>query len=137
MRYRTLSPTGDYVFGSGMGEFLVDSPQAVAQAIATRLLLSQGEWFLDVTEGTPWATQVLGTGTQGLYDAAIQARILGTPNVQSILSYSSNLDWKRKLTINCLVQTDFGVATISGSGQENTPTGFILNQSQLDVGVLT
>lgn len=137
MRYRILSPAGDYVFGSGMGEFLQDSPEAVAQAVATRLLLSQGEWFLDLTEGTPWATQVLGTGTQGLYDAAIQARILGTPHVRSIVSYSSQLDANRRLTITCRIDTDFGIAVISGPGKPKTATGFILDSSMLDVGVLT
>lgn len=39
MRYRVLSPTGDYTFGQGPGEFLVNSPAAVAQAIGTRLRL--------------------------------------------------------------------------------------------------
>jgi hypothetical protein len=136
-RYRNLSPSGDYVFGAGMGEFLVDSPQAVAQAVLTRLLLSQGEWFLDLTEGTPWTTAVIGTGTQGLYDAAVQERILGTPFVVSILSYSSVLDSNRKLTINCTIMTTFGPITITGptaGGGAASAGSFILDFSQLDSG---
>lgn len=39
---------------------LVNSPEAVAQAIKTRFLLWYGQWFLDTTEGTPWIQSVLG-----------------------------------------------------------------------------
>lgn len=112
MRYRTLSPTGDYVFGLGLGEFLVNTPQAVAQAVQTRLRLAQGEWWLDKTEGTPYATQVLGFRTQDLYDQAIKERILDTPDVILIESYQSFLDQDRALRIDCLLSTLYGQATL-------------------------
>lgn len=139
MRYRILSVDGDYVFGAGIGEFLVNSAAAVAQAVQTRLLLSTGEWFLDVNEGTPYRTEILGTGTQQIYDQAVQDRILGTPGVRSILEYASSLDEKRNLQINCLIDTIYG-GTVSLVGPSITPTGgaaFILDVSELDVGVLT
>lgn len=138
MRYRKLSPEGDYVFGAGLGEFLVDVPEAVGQAVGTRLLLASGEWFLDVNEGTPYATQILGTGTQQLYDQAVQERILDTPDVTGILKYSSTLDSKRKLTINCTIDTEFGIVNISGpafSAVIPNPSGFfVLDVSTLDGG---
>ncbi|MFW3086591.1 hypothetical protein ACN6UI_27150, partial [Klebsiella aerogenes] len=54
MRYRREDDDGDYTFGQGDDTWLVNSPEAVAQAIKTRFLLWYGEWFLDTTEGTPW-----------------------------------------------------------------------------------
>jgi hypothetical protein len=111
MRYRSLSDSDDYVFGQGSTEFLVNTPAVVAQAIKTRLLLAQGEWFLDVFEGTPYSTQILGENKQ-IYDQAIRDRILNTPGVQSIDLYSSSLDANRRLTVSCTVTTIYGQATI-------------------------
>lgn len=113
MRYRVLSPSGDYVFGQGSSEFLVNSPETVAQAVLTRLKLAQGEWFLDLEEGTPYGTQILGENTQSTYDIALRARILDTPGVRSIVAYASSLDTTtRKLTVTCTIDTDFGQTTI-------------------------
>lgn len=109
MRYRKITAAGDYTFGQGNAEFLVDNPACVAQAVLTALLLHRGEWFLDTSAGMPWETQVLGYGTQSLYDAAIKSAILGVQGVQAILSYSSSLDVaKRVLTVNAVISTIFG-----------------------------
>lgn len=118
IRYRALSATGDYTFGHGSANFLVDSAAAVAQFVLTRLKLSQGEWFLDVTEGTPWATQVLGTGTRSLYDLAIQQRVLTTPGklVTSMTNYSSSRDpTTRKLTVDMTIDTPFGATQVQAT----------------------
>lgn len=114
MRVRQLSPTGDYVFGHGNANFLVNSPEAVAQCIGTRLRLWTREWFLDITEGTPWNTDVLGTGTAGLYDQAIRARILGTPGVNAIVAYTS-AKVGRALNVSATVNTIYGQASFSAS----------------------
>lgn len=113
MRYRKLSSTNDYVFGQGVPEFLVDTPEAVGQAVRTRLRLSTGEWFLDTTEGTPYATEILGAGTQALYDSAIKERVIGTPGVTSIDVYSSSLGQNRALSVTMTISTQYGQATIS------------------------
>ena len=111
MRYRILSSTGDYVFGQGASEFLVNTPETVSQAVKTRLLLAQGDWFLDLTEGTPYSTQILGNNL-ATYDQAIQARILGTQGVTAILAYQSTLDGDRQLTVNATINTLYGTTTI-------------------------
>lgn len=112
MRYRILSQEGDYVFGSSGPEFLVDSPQAVAQAIQTRLLLWEGEWFLDTSDGTPYQQRILGYNpTPGDRDVAIKERILGTPGVNSILQYQSSIDG-RAMTVNATVDTIYGPTPI-------------------------
>ena len=92
MRYRKLDANGDYTFGRSQANFLVNSPEAVAQAIQTRLALWEGEYFLDTSKGTPYWTQILGTGTWALYDQAIKDRILGTTGVLQIASYQSDYD---------------------------------------------
>jgi hypothetical protein len=105
MRYRQLDADGDYLLNT----FLKDSPDCVGQAIGTRLRLGQGEWFLDTTEGTPWKTKVLGKYTGDLYDPAIKSRILGTPGVLELVSYSSSRDPNtRKLTVTATVSTIYG-----------------------------
>jgi hypothetical protein len=112
MRYRALSPTGDYTFGQGPSEMLVDSPDAVAQAVQTRLQLWEGEWFLDLTEGTPYESKILGTNRQDTHDQAVQERILGTQGAASIAEYASVTDSDRNLTINATVNTVYGATTI-------------------------
>lgn len=119
MRYRALDANGDYIFGFGPSEFLQNSPEAVAQAVMTRLNLKTGEWFLDTSDGTPYATDVVGVGTKPLYDAAIRERILDTQSqgqnvVNEIISYSSSLDpTTRKLSINATIDTIYGEATLA------------------------
>lgn len=112
MRNRILSPTGDYTFGQGASEFLINTPAAVAQAVQTRLQLAQGEWYLDRDEGTPYSTEILGENTQDLYDQAIRERILGTPGVMAIVNYASYLDSERQLTVSCTINTIYGTTTV-------------------------
>lgn len=111
MRYRALDADGDYSFGQGPGEFLVDSPEAVGQAAKTRLALWTGEWFLDLLEGTPYATQILGENTKGTYDQAIQERIIETPGVTRITEYASTLQG-RALSVAATIMTQYGETTI-------------------------
>jgi hypothetical protein len=104
MRYRMVDAAGDMVFGQGLACFFIDDPQAVAQAVMTRLRLNLGEWFLDTADGTAWNTQVLGKYTQGTRDAVIRDRVLGTPNVTSLDGYWSAFagdtrQWAAEITI--------------------------------------
>lgn len=113
MRYRALSPDGDYTFGRGSSNFLTNSPEAVAQAVKTRLALLTGEWFLDTTAGTPYATEVLGTGTRETYDEAIRERILGTEGVTEITDYSSTFSGEtRHLSVTATIDTVYGPVTV-------------------------
>ena len=112
MRYRALSASGDYQFGRA-GLFLANSPEAVAQAVLTRLKLWAGEWFLDSREGTDYQARILGHGTQGTRDVAIKERILGTPGVRQILTYASSVDAARKMTVSALIDTPYGTATVT------------------------
>jgi hypothetical protein len=54
MRVRKQDPvTQDYVWGHQQNDFWINAPDGVAQAVLTRLKLFVGEWYLDVTDGTP------------------------------------------------------------------------------------
>jgi hypothetical protein len=115
MRYRALDENGDYTFGRGAGNFLVNSPDTVRQSIQTRLGLLQGEWYLNQQSGTPWLQQILVKGAVSkVYDLAIQTRILQTQGVKSIITYSSTADpVHRSLAVSALVQTIYSVDPIN------------------------
>lgn len=120
MRYRQLDKNGDYTFGQGLANFLIDDVEAVAQAILTRLKLDAGQWFLDLTEGLPLYTQIVGRNTgarsqsgTAIYDQAIRKRVLGTQGVVRIVRYSSNLSAQRRLTVEMTVQTIYGPVTLT------------------------
>lgn len=114
MKYRALTATGDYNMGAS-GQFLLNSPAAVAQAVLTRLRLVEGEWFLDNREGTPYPSQVLGYATQGTRDLAIKERILGTQGVTEIIAYSSSVDRNRTMTVFARINTIYGPTDLTAS----------------------
>lgn len=98
-------------FGQGQANFLVDSPEAVAQAVLTRLRLVQGEWFVDTTAGTPYSTEILGKTTQRQRDFAIRSQILGTEGVKEIVSYSSSVVG-RKYLVEAKISTIYGTTIV-------------------------
>lgn len=110
MRYRQMTPDGDYVFGYGTN-FLTNTPEAVAQAVLTRLRLYAGEWFLDTREGLD-LDHVLGYGTQTTRDREVQQRILGTAGVTGIAAYSSEVSG-RGFSVSATIDTLYGQTTIS------------------------
>lgn len=113
MRYRRLDSQGDMVFGHGDADYLKNSPECVAQAVVTRLRLLRGEFFLDLTEGTPYAPAVLGKHTKASYDFALRRRVLETEGVTAIEEYESVFDGEtRRLTVNIRIDTSYGPATV-------------------------
>ena len=104
--------THDMVYNN-YDEQLVTGADQVAQNIKTRLLWVKGEWFLDTTLGTIDFT-VLATkaSVKAMVDAAIKATIKDTPEVNTILSYSSTLDGKsRVLQVTFSADTRYGPVT--------------------------
>jgi len=114
LTYRKLDANGDYTFGFRAGNFYKDQPEAVAQAVKTRLGLILGEWFLDVTYGTPYNSEILGAGNVGNYDFALQKVILGTPGVLRITSYASQVNPStRGASVSCTIDTIYGSASVT------------------------
>ena len=116
MRVRKIDPTtGLRVFGGGLAAFYVNQAEGVAQCVRTRLGLWTGQWFLNLPDGMPWSTDVLGKYTEAKRDLAIKSRILGTPGVTEIVSYSMSLDrFSRKLVGSVTINTQYGQATVQG-----------------------
>jgi hypothetical protein len=113
MRTRKLDAAGDYSFGQGLADFYTNSPACIAQKIVTRLLLQEGEWFLDNTAGTPWSQEILGYSTASLRDIAIKAVVLGTPGVTSLYSYTSSSNSStRAFTVSGSVITAYSTQPI-------------------------
>lgn len=113
MKYRRLDENGDMAIGHGDADYLQDSPECVAQAVVTRLRLLRGEWFLDLSEGTPYVEGVFGKHTKESYDFVIRQRVLETEGVTEIEDYESIFDGEtRKLTVNIRINTVYGPAEI-------------------------
>jgi len=116
MRYRKLDENGDYVFGVGVNSFLINSPEAVAQAVLTRLKLWMGEWFADTSDGTGWNQSILGKQSNNLYELTLRQRVLETPGVQSIEEFQSSLNSEtRKLSVSMTVNTIYGSINLNES----------------------
>jgi hypothetical protein len=114
---RALSPTGEPLQGNGQGNFISDI-DAVAQIIRTRLLLLAGEWWEDLTDGTPLFQSVLaGAGDERSRQAAalvFTARVLGSPYVESVSNVTTA--WNsatRTFSFTQQANTPFGTITIT------------------------
>lgn len=110
MRYREMSAAGDYQFGTNT-PFLANVPQAVAQAVQTRMRLLAGEWFLDTSIGLN-TDLILGVRTQNTRDIEIKRQILETQGVNELLSYTSTVDG-RSLIVTALLDTIYGQTTVT------------------------
>jgi hypothetical protein len=112
--YLQLDADGDPILNPAAS--LTDK-DAVRQAILTRLLLFQGEWWEDLNEGTPWFQTILGTrvtpNNQQVMTQALAARITGTPYVTAIQNLDVAFDpVARKFSFSATVQTAFGTVSI-------------------------
>ena len=72
MRVRRTTADGDICFGHNANDYLVNTPEAVAQNVRTRLALWQGQWFIDTDEGSrlrpgtsAWSFSLLGESITG------------------------------------------------------------------------
>ena len=98
-----------------MSNYWINDRRGVGQVVSTRLRLWQGQWFLAVTDGMPWQTQVLGKYTGDVRDMAVQDRIYGTPGMVDIQGYNSQLDTQtRAWTVHATLQTVYGQFVLQG-----------------------
>ena len=75
----------------------------VAQEPFIRVRWFKGEWFLDITFGTPYFQLIFQKGaTKETVDAAFKAQILASEKITAIRNYVSTFDGKkRKYTFTC------------------------------------
>jgi len=139
MKYRKLSPSGDYTFGNGLKNFYINEPNAVGQAVQTRLLLFLGDWYLDTTEGTPYFSGVLGKSNQPQADIVIRDRTLNTSFggqllVTDITAFTSKLNPDtREYSVTETIDTIFGQAVVQTVNQ----TGGIVPPPVLNPELIT
>lgn len=120
MRYRKLTSDNDYTFGNGQLDFYRDVPEAVAQSIETRLLLWVGEWFLDITEGTPYMQGILGKYSQETANVTIQDRVLTGQGVLDIDQFESIKDAdNRTLSVSLTADTIYGPTEVQVANYAN------------------
>jgi hypothetical protein len=117
MTVRALDENGDI---KTSGVQFISGQDEIAQTITTRLKLFSGEYFRNITDGTPWFDIILPKNTSlSLKDSFIKSRIAETNGVRGLLSYSSNYDIDlRKYSVSSEVLTEFGVLQINQNGIE-------------------
>lgn len=80
--------------------------------IQTTLLLFQGEWWGNLTQGLPLFQQILGVAGAGKNAEAtallIKQQIENVPYVQSVFNIQTSYSTSRVFTFNCTVTTQFG-----------------------------
>jgi len=91
--------------------------QAVEQAIKTRILLFEGEWFENLNEGTPMFQDILAhqanPANLANMELALTARISGTPYVAAVLNITITFNpVTRALSYSATVQSVFGQVKI-------------------------
>jgi len=121
MRVRQLSPTGDFTFGSGQLNYLINSPEAVAQVVQTSLLLFLGEWYLDLTAGVPYPEDIIGKHSQALADATLIAYISQIQGVTNIEGFQTVLDPDTRAyrSISGTLNTIYGITPFELSNENN------------------
>jgi hypothetical protein len=114
MRIRRVDDTGDMRFGHSQSDYWFDAPEGVGLLVSDRLMLFQGEWFADASQGTPWSTRVLGERTRDTRDLIIRTQAMTTNGVRDIARYGSAFDpdtreWSASMTLD----TIYGAVEIS------------------------
>lgn len=122
MRYRKKSNSGDYTFGNSLKDFYINVPAAPGQAVQTRLQLATGEWFLDLSQGTPYIDGILAQKNTTQADNIIKNRTLKTQGIVSILSYESSFNpTTRAFSVVEKVETIYGNTVITTEGTSVVP----------------
>jgi hypothetical protein len=108
---RNIGPVGDPLYGQGIGNFLTDI-DACAQVIRTRLLLLQGEMWINTSTGLPLFQQILGRDPSAAA-TLLQQVIATSPYVTSISGVQTSYNrTTRAFAFSCLVQTQFGTILV-------------------------
>lgn len=86
------------------GEHFASGKEATRQSVIRRLRLFLGEFFLDATDGTDWFGGVLGKTRQDFAEATLKRRIITTPGIIAISSFSLTLEpAERRITVQASV----------------------------------
>jgi hypothetical protein len=109
MIVRALDANGDWTFGKGKNDYLVNR-EALKQILHTRLLSFLGDCFFALTAGIDWFN-LLGSKDRLALSLAVNATILNTPQnvVTGILQKNFEVDERtRQVTLEYNVQSIYG-----------------------------
>ena len=113
MRIRRIDANGDMRFGHAQSDYWFNAPEGVGLLVMDRLMLFQGEWFTDTSDGTAWATEVLGERTRATRDLVIRDRVQTTAGVNAIDQYGSAFDPNtRGFAVAMTLDTVYGAVTL-------------------------
>lgn len=113
MKYRRIDNDGDYTFGNGKYDFLVDI-EAVPQAIKTKLNLFRGEWWEDLSEGLPFYQEIAAQFIKSDEEKDIVtniycSRIMDVEAVNSFLNTEAQFDDETRVySLKADVDTIYG-----------------------------
>lgn len=115
MTVRRLDNNGDIATS---GTQFISERDEIAQTVRTRLGLFLGEYFRDITEGTPWFQNVFSKRTSlASKEAAVRNRILRTNGVQRLTKFETGYDiTTRKYTVNVGILTRYGEEDLNITG---------------------
>lgn len=116
MTVRKIDPdTGDIVT---QGTMFIGEQLEIEQTIKTRLRLFLGEYFRDITDGTPWFQEIFNKQTSmDIREARLRSRIAGTPGVLQLTSFDTEFDLDaRTYTVTASVLTQYGILTVTDNG---------------------
>lgn len=112
MRVRRLNDEGDLMT---RGQMFIYERDAIAQTAKTRLKLFLGEYFRDITDGTPWFQKILGKYENlNAVEAILRRRISRTQGIIRIITFDLDFDLDtRELKVHSEVLTEFGILEIT------------------------
>lgn len=115
MTVRKLDDSGDI---AASGTQFIGGREEIAQTVLTRYRLFLGEYFRDVTDGTPWYQQILGKFTSlANAEAALRGRASRTGGVIRLTSFSADFDINtRKYSVSVGILTQYGTDEVTLNG---------------------
>ncbi len=88
---------------------LITGRDEIAQVLRQELRVFLGEWFLDTAEGIPYFQEILKKNPNpSTVDAIFKNKILSTPGVIELLSYSLEING-RNLSLSFSASTQEGI----------------------------
>jgi hypothetical protein len=127
MIVRSLDVNGDWTFGKGRNDYLVNN-KAIVQTIGTRLNSFLGDCFFALDAGIDWFN-LLGTKNQVALELAVRSVILNTPGVTKLVALDISLDdTTRLITMKYTVETVYTVIN-NGAQPVISSSSFLLTES--------
>lgn len=83
---------------------LIGGRRAASLSVVYRLRMIRGEDFMNVSNGTPWFTDILGKVDQSSAETIIRQQILASPAVAGITDFDYNFDrHQHQITVSATI----------------------------------